>query len=195
MWLSPWSSQPRSDGRSRRAAGRRSHCSPDPRRWTSTIRRVSCRSSTASVSRAGQPQVRVEDGAIVGGRRRRIQRQQLHRLSRSGGEGLHAEVRIKVVAAAAAGSMPQPDGTAVAGEHRPQSATWARQPDLDDDGPQADFWPSRVYTGQFYSENTPMRILAGASRWWKARAPATRPDGRSGIALRSGTSSRPRWNQ
>lgn len=27
-------------------------------------------------------------------------------------------------------------------------------------GPQADFWPSRVYSGQFYSENTPMRILA-----------------------------------
>jgi hypothetical protein len=27
-------------------------------------------------------------------------------------------------------------------------------------GPQADFWPSQVYTGQFYSENTPMRILA-----------------------------------
>ena len=27
-------------------------------------------------------------------------------------------------------------------------------------GPQADFWPSRVFTGQFYSENTPMRILA-----------------------------------
>jgi len=27
-------------------------------------------------------------------------------------------------------------------------------------GPQADFWPSRVYTGQFYSENTPMRIMA-----------------------------------
>jgi hypothetical protein len=27
-------------------------------------------------------------------------------------------------------------------------------------GPQADFWPSKVYTGQFYSENTPMRILA-----------------------------------
>ena len=27
-------------------------------------------------------------------------------------------------------------------------------------GPQADFWPSRMYTGQFYSENTPMRILA-----------------------------------
>jgi len=27
-------------------------------------------------------------------------------------------------------------------------------------GPQADFWPSREYTGQFYSENTPMRILA-----------------------------------
>jgi hypothetical protein len=29
-----------------------------------------------------------------------------------------------------------------------------------DDGPQADFWPSRIYTGQFYPENTPMRILA-----------------------------------
>jgi len=27
-------------------------------------------------------------------------------------------------------------------------------------GPQADFWPSELYTGQFYSENTPMRILA-----------------------------------
>ena len=27
-------------------------------------------------------------------------------------------------------------------------------------GPQADFWPSRVYTGQFYSENTPMGIEA-----------------------------------
>ncbi|MDN3202984.1 3-keto-disaccharide hydrolase [Algoriphagus sediminis] len=27
-------------------------------------------------------------------------------------------------------------------------------------GPQADFWPSLPWTGQFYSENTPMRILA-----------------------------------
>ena len=27
-------------------------------------------------------------------------------------------------------------------------------------GPQADFWPSKIYTGQFYSENTPMRILS-----------------------------------
>ena len=27
-------------------------------------------------------------------------------------------------------------------------------------GPQADFWPSEPWTGQFYSENTPMRILA-----------------------------------
>ena len=27
-------------------------------------------------------------------------------------------------------------------------------------GPQADFWPAQVYTGQFYSENTPMRIMA-----------------------------------
>jgi 3-keto-disaccharide hydrolase len=27
-------------------------------------------------------------------------------------------------------------------------------------GPQADFWPVRVYSGQFYSENTPMRIIA-----------------------------------
>ncbi len=26
-------------------------------------------------------------------------------------------------------------------------------------GPQADFWPSQIYTGQFYSENTPMRII------------------------------------
>jgi hypothetical protein len=27
-------------------------------------------------------------------------------------------------------------------------------------GPQADFWPSQVYTGQFYCENDPMRIIA-----------------------------------
>jgi len=27
-------------------------------------------------------------------------------------------------------------------------------------GPQADFWPSKIYTGQFYSENTDMRIIA-----------------------------------
>jgi len=27
-------------------------------------------------------------------------------------------------------------------------------------GPQADFWPSKIHTGQFYSENTPMRIIA-----------------------------------
>ena len=27
-------------------------------------------------------------------------------------------------------------------------------------GPQADFWPSRIYSGQFYSENTPMGIMA-----------------------------------
>ena len=39
-------------------------------------------------------------------------------------------------------------------------------------GPQADFWPSRVYTGQFYSENTPMRILAWRGRWSKASAPS-----------------------
>lgn len=27
-------------------------------------------------------------------------------------------------------------------------------------GPQADFWPSQIYTGQFYSENSPMGIMA-----------------------------------
>jgi hypothetical protein len=27
-------------------------------------------------------------------------------------------------------------------------------------GPQADFWPSQIFTGQFYSENTPMGIVA-----------------------------------
>ncbi|MBS1854210.1 MAG: DUF1080 domain-containing protein [Acidobacteria bacterium] len=27
-------------------------------------------------------------------------------------------------------------------------------------GPQADFWPSQDYTGQFYTENHPMRIMA-----------------------------------
>jgi hypothetical protein len=32
-------------------------------------------------------------------------------------------------------------------------------------GPQADFWPAQVYTGQFYSENTPMGIMA-----WRGQA-------------------------
>ena len=32
-------------------------------------------------------------------------------------------------------------------------------------GPQADFWPSKVYTGQFYTENDPMRIVA-----WRGQA-------------------------
>jgi len=32
-------------------------------------------------------------------------------------------------------------------------------------GPQADFWPAYPYTGQFYSENTPMRIIA-----WRGEA-------------------------
>lgn len=27
-------------------------------------------------------------------------------------------------------------------------------------GPQADFWPAQIYSGQFYSENTPMGIMA-----------------------------------
>ena len=27
-------------------------------------------------------------------------------------------------------------------------------------GPQADFWPAEIYSGQFYSENTPLRIIA-----------------------------------
>ncbi len=27
-------------------------------------------------------------------------------------------------------------------------------------GPQADYWPAKIYSGQFYSENTPMRIMA-----------------------------------
>jgi hypothetical protein len=27
-------------------------------------------------------------------------------------------------------------------------------------GPQADFWPSQIYSGQFYSENTPLGIMA-----------------------------------
>jgi hypothetical protein len=40
-------------------------------------------------------------------------------------------------------------------ELRPVNLDWMMT------GPQADFWPaSPVYTGQFYSENTPMRILA-----------------------------------
>ncbi|MBW8862394.1 MAG: DUF1080 domain-containing protein [Acidobacteria bacterium] len=45
------------------------------------------------------------------------------------------------------GNIPQ--------ELRPVNLDWMMT------GPQADFWPaSPVYTGQFYSENTPMRILA-----------------------------------
>ena len=108
---------------------------------------------------------RVENGAIVGeSTPDQPERQQLHRVSRSRGEGLHAEVRDQGRRRRRQrDSVPQQDRAAVAGEHLagaspPTSArsisNWMMT------GPQADFWPSRVYTGQFYSENTPMRILA-----------------------------------
>jgi hypothetical protein len=42
----------------------------------------------------------------------------------------------------------------VAENLRPVNLNWMMT------GPQADFWPSQVYSGQFYSENTPMRIIA-----------------------------------
>ena len=32
-------------------------------------------------------------------------------------------------------------------------------------GPQADFWPTQVYSGQFYTENSPMGIMA-----WRGQA-------------------------
>jgi hypothetical protein len=42
----------------------------------------------------------------------------------------------------------------VAEELQPVNLSWMMT------GPQADFWPSQIYSGQFYSENTPMRIIA-----------------------------------
>lgn len=43
-------------------------------------------------------------------------------------------------------------GAAVAANNGPVNLDWMTT------GPQADFWPSQVHTGQAYSENTPMRI-------------------------------------
>jgi hypothetical protein len=42
----------------------------------------------------------------------------------------------------------------VADNVRPVNLNWMMT------GPQADFWPSQIYSGQFYSENTPLRIVA-----------------------------------
>ena len=47
-----------------------------------------------------------------------------------------------------------PIDSAVTAKNGPVNLNWMMT------GPQADFWPSEPYTGQFYSENTPMRILA-----------------------------------
>jgi hypothetical protein len=47
-----------------------------------------------------------------------------------------------------------PIGASVISNTGPVNLNWMMT------GPQADFWPSQVYTGQFYSENTPMRIIA-----------------------------------
>jgi hypothetical protein len=51
---------------------------------------------------------------------------------------------------------------AVAANNGPVNLDWMTT------GPQADFWPSQVHTGQAYSENTPMRIRFGAGSSGKA---------------------------
>ena len=108
---------------------------------------------------------RVEDGAIVGeSTPANPERQQLHRLSQSRGKGLHAEVRDQGRRRRRERpSIPEQDRHSVARPNsRPPSPRTSDPVNLDwmMTGPQADFWPSRIYTGQFYSENTPMRILA-----------------------------------
>ena len=64
-------------------------------------------------------------------------------------------------------------------------------------GPQADFWPSRIYTGQFYSENTPMGILAWRGQVVEGLGSATkRLMGTIGDRERLGTLVRMNdWNQ
>jgi hypothetical protein len=47
-----------------------------------------------------------------------------------------------------------PIGSVVTSNVGPVNLNWMMT------GPQADFWPSQIYTGQFYSENTSMRILS-----------------------------------
>ena len=44
-------------------------------------------------------------------------------------------------------------------------------------GPQADFWPSQIYSGQFYSENTPMGIEAYRGQVVEGAAQSLAQDG------------------
>jgi hypothetical protein len=107
---------------------------------------------------------RVEDGAIVGESTperpsgnsyivyRRMQARDFTlkfeiKIEGSGGSGLQYRSRTGLPWLA---NIP----ANVAAFNGPVELKWMQT------GPQADFWPSRVFTGQFYSENTPMRILA-----------------------------------
>jgi hypothetical protein len=65
----------------------------------------------------------------------------------NGGSGLQYRSRTGI-------TWSRPIGANVTANVGPVNLAWMMT------GPQADFWPSQIYSGQFYSENTPMGIMA-----------------------------------
>jgi hypothetical protein len=107
---------------------------------------------------------RVEDGAIIGESTRENPSGNSYLVYRDmKAKDFTLKFEIKVLGSGGSGfqyrSLPgipwlAPISPAVTSNVGPVNLNWMLT------GPQADFWPSRVYTGQFYSENTPMRIIA-----------------------------------
>ena len=135
---------------------------PDPPDVTDHAGYVSLFDGATLTGWDGNPKVwRVEDGAIVGESTverpsgnsylayRRLEAHDFTltleiKVEGPGGSGIQYRSKTGLPWLA---NVPQ--------ELRPVNLDWMMT------GPQADFWPaSPVYTGQFYSENTPMRILA-----------------------------------
>jgi hypothetical protein len=87
----------------------------------------------------------------------------LHRVPRCGGQDFTLKFEIKVEGTGGSGfqyrsktGLPwlRPIPANVTANVGPVNLAWMLT------GPQADFWPSQIYSGQFYSENTPMGIMA-----------------------------------
>jgi hypothetical protein len=107
---------------------------------------------------------RVEDGAIVGESTRQNPSGNSYIAYRDmKAKDFTLKFEIKVVGSGGSGFQYRslsgipwlaPISPVVISNNGPVNLDWMMT------GPQADFWPSRIYTGQFYSENTPMRIIA-----------------------------------
>jgi hypothetical protein len=107
---------------------------------------------------------RVEDGAIVGESTRQNPSGNSYLVYRDmKAKDFTLKFEMKIVGKGGSGfqyrsqtGIPwlMPISPAVVSNTGPVNLDWMMT------GPQADFWPSQIYTGQFYSENTPLRIIA-----------------------------------